>query len=531
MSRPRIDYTNKDYASLRAALLELASERLPEWTDQSPNDLGVLLLELFASMGDSLFYNQDRIAGESFLETAVERRSVVNLLRLIGYELRPPLAASADLTLLFDKSATAAFTINQFDAFKTTAAVTGTPIDFQYIQATPITLELKELPFGLLDARGTLNVMDKNAALPSSLLSGTAAYRVYQSLPVVQIDATVVKEIVASSDGSAGQRYALARAPVVDDTLVVTVNEGGGPAAWTRVPSLLKSLDTDTHYAVRRDENGVVWIEFGDNTYGKAPRRGLNNITADYAVGGGVKGNVPAGAISKVVTSGTPLTRVLNPKAASGGTEAEGTADAVLRGPQQFRAMGRAVTAADYEALARSFGVAKVLARSAGWNTIQLIVAPAGGGAPSDTLKDDLRAYLEPKRIMTSLIEIVGPTYVAVHIEADVTVVPQFSTSLVRQQVVNAVDTLLGFDNLQFNQPLYISKLYEVIQDIDGVLFVNIKTFTRDPSAASGPQLPLDGKLSFGAKDSGETKDSGELPIWKGFDGELNSLTINGGRG
>src|SRR4051812_39724622 len=105
MSRPQIDYTNKDYASLLAALLELASEKLPEWTDKSPNDLGVMLLELFAAMGDSLFYNQDRIAGESFLETAVERRSVVQLLRLIGYELSPPLAASADLTLLFQRDA------------------------------------------------------------------------------------------------------------------------------------------------------------------------------------------------------------------------------------------------------------------------------------------------------------------------------------------------------------------------------------------------------------------------------------------
>src|SRR5690242_18686998 len=99
--QPRIDYTNKDYASLLAGMLALARERFPDWTDQSPNDLGVMLLELFATMGDSLFYDQDRIAGESFLETAVERRSVVQLLRLIGYELRPPTAASAGLALLF----------------------------------------------------------------------------------------------------------------------------------------------------------------------------------------------------------------------------------------------------------------------------------------------------------------------------------------------------------------------------------------------------------------------------------------------
>src|SRR5438876_494896 len=104
---------------------------MPEWTDRSPNDLGVMLLELFCAMGDSLFYNQDRIADESFLDTAVERRSIIQHLRLIGYELRPPLAASADLALLFAASATGSVTVPRFAAFKTTAAGTGTPVVFQ----------------------------------------------------------------------------------------------------------------------------------------------------------------------------------------------------------------------------------------------------------------------------------------------------------------------------------------------------------------------------------------------------------------
>ena len=77
-SRPSIDYTNRDYNSLLEAMLALASEKLPEWTDHSPNDFGVVLLELFAYMGDIQLYYQDRIANESFLETAAERRSVVN---------------------------------------------------------------------------------------------------------------------------------------------------------------------------------------------------------------------------------------------------------------------------------------------------------------------------------------------------------------------------------------------------------------------------------------------------------------------
>src|SRR5262249_50738297 len=101
-STPTIDYTKKDFQSLRQAMLDLARYRLPERTDRSPGDLGMVLVDLFAYMGDVILYYQDRIANESFLSTAVERRSVLNALRLIGYELAPPIPARAELTLFFN---------------------------------------------------------------------------------------------------------------------------------------------------------------------------------------------------------------------------------------------------------------------------------------------------------------------------------------------------------------------------------------------------------------------------------------------
>jgi hypothetical protein len=526
--QPLVDYTNKDYASLRAALLQVAADRFPEWTDQSPNDLGTMLLELFAYMGDALFYNQDRIAGESFLETAVERRSVVQLLRLIGYELRPPAAASADLTLLFKDTTydpTVSFSVPQFAAFKTTVPATGTPITFQYIQTASLAIDRGSLPFGYTDAQGKLQVdsAGKAVAPPTPLPTNATRYRVYQTLPVVQVDANIASEIVASSDGSAGQRYALSRSPVVAGTLVVSVDAGGGPVVWNLVPSLLESQAGDTSYAVRRDENNVVWIEFGDGTYGKVPQRGLNNITASYSVGGGVKGNVPANAISKLVTAIDQLKGVVNVLPASGGAEAEATQDAAARGPAQFRATGRAVTASDYETLAKAFGVAKALAQPVGWNTVQLVVAPAGGGVPSQTLIDDLTAFLEPKRMLTTLLQIAGPRYVNVYVDVTVAPLPQFSTTLVRQQVVTVVNAYFSFDGLGFNQILYISKLYEVIQEIDGVAGVRISTFARDAYVANS--LPPSGQLTFGtAVDA--TGDSTELPQWAGFDGATSTLTM-----
>lgn len=510
----RIDYTNKDYESLRAALLELAAERLPEWTDHSPNDMGVLLLELFAHMGDSLFYNQDRIAAESFLATARERRSVVNLLRLIGYELRPPKPASADLTLLFANNTTGPATVPTGALFTTTKETTGEPIKFQLLKPAVTIPKVEDLPLLRVDERGELVPFVVGGPRP---LDNTV-FRAYDSLPIVHVDdpQPPPKDTLGSSDGSLGQRFRLAQKPLIDETLVITVDEGT-VEVWTRVPSLLHSSGRDKHYVVRRDEDDYAWIEFGNNTYGKAPRRGRNNIVARYLVGGGEKGNVPPRAISKfIITPDVPgLKRVMNVKAASGGADHEPAASAAERAPQQFRSAGRAVTAADYELHAKSYGVAKVRAFARSWNKVSLVVAPEGGGAPSQTLRRDLEAYFDDKRMLTTQIEIVDPDTPLIVIEGDLVVEPRFSQSLVKARVEAVMRDLWSFANVDFEDHLYVSKIYEAIEAVEGVEAINVTRFAR--ADAPSPAIPADGTLRFSFK---------EIPDVRGI--ALNNVT--GGR-
>lgn len=66
------------------------------------SDFTIALLDAFSTMGDVLTFYQERIANESYLRTAVERRSLIELARLIGYELRPGVAASTYLAFTID---------------------------------------------------------------------------------------------------------------------------------------------------------------------------------------------------------------------------------------------------------------------------------------------------------------------------------------------------------------------------------------------------------------------------------------------
>jgi len=82
-----VDYLARDFLSLRGALMDFAAQRYPQWRERIEADLGVMMLELFAALGDELSYTQDRMAREAFLETATQRRSLRRLARLVDYNI------------------------------------------------------------------------------------------------------------------------------------------------------------------------------------------------------------------------------------------------------------------------------------------------------------------------------------------------------------------------------------------------------------------------------------------------------------
>ena len=92
-------------------------------------------------MGDILSYYQDRVANESFLGTAQERRSVIQHLRLIGYTLSTAAPASATLTLSVPATATDLITIRRGDAFATKGQRDKPSVRFEYTREQPLTID------------------------------------------------------------------------------------------------------------------------------------------------------------------------------------------------------------------------------------------------------------------------------------------------------------------------------------------------------------------------------------------------------
>ncbi len=101
-----------------ARLSDAAHPQLRALSTRDADDFSLALLDAWATTADVLTFYQERIANESYLRTATERVSILELARLVGYELRPGVAASTYL----------AFTLNEVPgATRETAEALGVP--------------------------------------------------------------------------------------------------------------------------------------------------------------------------------------------------------------------------------------------------------------------------------------------------------------------------------------------------------------------------------------------------------------------
>ena len=81
------DYTDKDFDALRARLIALVRSVFPDWSDFSVASFGNVLLEMYAFVGDVVTFYLDNQARESRLVTATQRKNVIALAKLLGFQL------------------------------------------------------------------------------------------------------------------------------------------------------------------------------------------------------------------------------------------------------------------------------------------------------------------------------------------------------------------------------------------------------------------------------------------------------------
>jgi photosystem II stability/assembly factor-like uncharacterized protein len=112
---PALSYRLGNYTAIRQRLLSQLTRSFPnleqpqgvslrKLTTRDPNDPAIALLDALAVLADVLYFYQERIANEGYLITATELKSVLELTRMVGYQISPGVAASALLAFTVDQS-------------------------------------------------------------------------------------------------------------------------------------------------------------------------------------------------------------------------------------------------------------------------------------------------------------------------------------------------------------------------------------------------------------------------------------------
>jgi hypothetical protein len=255
-------------------------------------------------------------------------------------------------------------------------------------------------------------------------------------------------ELLGTGSGGAGQSFALANAPVIPDSLRVEVEEPGGWTPWTRVDDFAGSWRDDRVFTLDPEAGSV---RFGDGQRGRVPQIGERIRAREYRYGGGAAGNVGPKAITRVV--GVAGIKASNPVRAVGGEDAEEVGDAIERIPAEMRRRDRAVTREDFRDLALAtpgagVGRAEVLPlfhpptlQEEAAGVVTVVVWPAEDPAHPDAPvpdRDLLRcvcAWLDARRLVTTELYVVPPTYRKISVSVGVKTKPGFGVEAVRAWV------------------------------------------------------------------------------------------------
>ena len=331
------DYTSRDYFSIKEDLLARASAVLPEWTSRDASDFGMLLVDLWAYMGDVLHYYIDRAAQEAFLSTATQRSSILALASLLDY------------TPTGRTPATASITLNATNSAATDASPILIPRNTRFV-ANPL-------------ISGADDVVFTNNSPIAFNQSGTAIenYTTYakSTNALVTLTEGEIFTQTFTSNGLAGQRFTLSRTGVVNQAVTITVGEGAGGTNiyYSLVDRFIDTTSTDGVFSITLNSDDTSTITFGNGVYGKIPTVNAA-IAITYRRSRGSAGNVDANTITEFEsltnTLGPPYDGIVitpNVNKASGGTNSESINSLQLNIPASFRSQDRAVSIQDYRDL------------------------------------------------------------------------------------------------------------------------------------------------------------------------------------
>lgn len=448
INNPGFDFASRDYENIKRDLLNRAALVTPEWTDRDSSDFGVLMVDLWAYMGDVLHYYIDRAAGEAFITTATQRESLLALANLFDYVPYSRRAATATVTVA-----------NSSDVAVVLPANTVFVGVSELMNLNFFSIEDVEIP--------------ANASAQIQVTEGTK----------------VEEEVLTNaSSGRPNQKYSLSKLNAVASSVDVYVYEDGvTPTPWNRVVDISLANTKSSTYSVSVNADNETQVIFGSGLSGRVPPTN-SKITATYAVTSGSDGNLPLNKITSFKNYQPNGLVVVSSSAATGGSSGESVESIKSSLKATIKSQDRAVTLNDFVDLAlRIPGVYLATAvyqpSISGGGSVTIYGMPYISDYPTYST-NTASVYPEVQEQLVINIQPMAMLGVTVVAASSVTLIPKSITaqivvddSYVRSSVLRAVDDALNMlfelDALRFGEDIQLGDVYKTIHDIEGVLYAS----------------------------------------------------------
>jgi hypothetical protein len=243
---------------------------------------------------------------------------------------------------------------------------------------------------------------------------------------------------------------------------------------------------------------------FYTKNYGIAP---ASNLYVKYLVGGGVEANLPVNSITTIDTSNatnwfkyspadtniktliTSNLLVNNPIPAVGGRSGDTVEEIRLNTLNAYTSQNRAVTKEDYIirtlSLPSKYGsIAKAYITQETFNStgnllsenpLSLDLYVLGYDLnkkltnANNTLKSNLKTYLNEYRMVTDAINIKNAFYINIGVNFEINSDPSYNNKELLSSCISSLKTYFAVDSWQINQPIILSEINALLLQIPGV--------------------------------------------------------------
>ena len=444
-----INITELDFSSIKSNFITYLQS---QDTFKDYNFAGSALSTLLDVLAYNTQYNAyylNMVANEMFLDSAIQRPSVVSHAKLMNYTPKSAIASQAEINLTLNGVANTSFTLPKFTNFMS-QAVNG--INYNFVTVTSNTVNVSA-------NTATFNNLIIKQGVPTTYsftVNSTANPKYVFQLPDTNIDTTTISVVVQQS--SSNSSYTI----------------------FNPASNYLSLNQNSNVYFLQEALNGNYELYFGDGILGKKLTDG-NIVQVSYI---STDGSSSAGANNFTLMdslTGFSNYTIVPVLAATQGGPKESLDSIKFQAPKSFSSQGRAVSKNDYitalqqNKLGISFDAVNVWGGEENnppvYGQVFVAIKPSGGYFLTNTQKQRLISeVINPISVLTVTPTIVDPDYTYLQINANVYYDPT-QTTLTSTQISSGVKTALqnyGLTNLNtFNSTFNSYAVLTAIQNYD----------------------------------------------------------------